>query len=151
MDKLGSYKLDKAYSKGVEIRLDNAPDVVFLVRLPSMYNRSYTQALYAGMDMSVGEDGIVSTGGNLVVAKYAQEDAFCEHCLISIDGDPVPPSFKDDYPSALAELIEKATDIASHIEEGVAESVKKSPPTSTGKVGGAGRKSSTEQLSSAVG
>jgi hypothetical protein len=151
MDKLGSYKLDKAYSDGVEIRLDNAPEVIFMVRLPSMYNRAYTQALYAGMEMDVGEDGKVTGTTNIMDAKYAQEDAFCDHCLASIDGEPISPSFQNDYPSAVAELMEKATELAGHIEEGVADSVKKSPTTSHGKGDGAARKSSTASLNSVAG
>ena len=44
MNKLASYKLDKAFTDGVDIYLDAAPDCAFRVRLPSQYNRVYTQA-----------------------------------------------------------------------------------------------------------
>ena len=116
MDKLSAYKLDNAYTGGVELTLDNAPDVIFMVRLPSMYNRAYTQALYSGMHMEVNDDGTVTGDTNIMDAKYAQEDAFVAHCLVSIDGEPLSKSFADDYPAALAELMEKATALATSID-----------------------------------
>ena len=151
MDKLSRYKLDKGFTDGVDIILDNAPDVTFRVRLPSQYNRGYTQALYGGMEWSIGDDGSVKPGGSLMSARYAQEDAFLAHCLLAIDGEPVPAGFRDDYPSALSELMEKATELANAIEEKVTESVKKSPTSSTGKGSGQGVKGSTMSLTSAAG
>ena len=148
MDKLSAYKLDNAYTGGVELTLDNAPDVIFMVRLPSMYNRAYTQALYSGMHMEVNDDGTVTGDTNIMDAKYAQEDAFVAHCLVSIDGEPLSKSFADDYPAALAELMEKATALATSIEEKVTESVKKSPTTSHGKSGGRVETKSTMPLNS---
>lgn len=150
MDKLNAYKLDKAFTKGVDIELDDAPGVVFTVRLPSQYNRAYAQALFGAMDLKVGDDGQVNTS-NLMTTKYAQEDAFVQHCLIAIDGEEVPGDFLRDYPSAVTELMEKAVELANIIENKVETSVKKSQPTSNGESGGKGRKSSTPSLSSAVG
>jgi hypothetical protein len=150
MDKLGKYRLDRAFTEGVEISLDDAPEVVFLVKLPSQYNRKYTQALYGAMDITVKDDGTVDTK-NLMVTKYAQEDAFVNHCIVSMDGDPLPDSFQEDYPAAVAELVEKANELVSNIEEKVETSVKKSQPTSTGSGDGQEKKASTRNLSSAVG
>ena len=151
MDKLGSYKLNKAFTKGVDIRLDDAPDVCFLIRLPSQYNRAYSQALYGAMDWSIGDDGQVTTGGNLLATRYAQEDSFIQHCLISMDGEPIPDDFPIEYPQALAELMSKATDLTNDLESNVKESVKKSPASSTGKGSGQGAKNSMPSLSSAAG
>ena len=145
MDKLSSYKLDKAFTDGVDIYLDAAPDCAFRVRLPSQYNRVYTQALYAGMefDLSSGE---AKPKGGVMAAKYAQEDAFVAHCLLSIDGDPVPDNFATEYPMALSELMDKASELAESIEKKVADSVEKSQPTSVGSGSGQGKKGFTKSL-----
>jgi len=140
MNKLKAYKLNKAFTDGVDIRLDGA-DVVCKVRLPSQYNRGYTQALYSGIGFEFS-DGLVKPSGSIMDTRYAQEDAFVEHCLLSIDGEPVPDDFAKEYPSALAELMEKSTELANEIEEKVNSTVKKSQPISTGSETGQERKSS---------
>ena len=132
MDKLGKYKLDKSFTDGVLIRLDDAPDVEFMVRLPSQYNRAYTQALYGAMDWSVGDDGKVNTGGNLMDTRYSQLDAFLAHCLLTMDGEPIPDNFATEYPEALDELMTKANELANAISERVDDSVKKSLGSASG-------------------
>lgn len=151
MDKLAAYKLDKAFTDGVDIYLDDAPAVAFRVRLPSQYNRAYSHALYGGMDFAVDDAGNVRHQSSLLDTRYAQEDAFMAHCLVSMDGEPIPPKFTTHYPQALAELLNKATELANDIEARVASSVKKSAPTSTGKADGPGGKSSTGTLKEAAG
>ena len=146
MDKLASYKLDRAFTEGVDITLGAAPDAVFRVRLPSQYNRGYTQMLYGAMQFDISADGSVKPQGGLMQARYAQEDAFIQHCLLSLDGEPIPDTFRTDYPAALAELMEKATALASAIEERVSDTVKKLPGTSDGSESGPGKKSSTVSL-----
>jgi hypothetical protein len=147
MKGLENYKLDKAFTEGVEIRLDDAPDTVFLVKLPSQYNRGYTQALYSGLEWDIGEDGEVKTGGSLIATRYAQEDAFMQFCLETIDGEPVPDNFLADYPAAVAELMAKTNDLVQAIEEKVSKSVGKSSASSSGKKGGQEKSSSTSSLS----
>ena len=153
MDKLSSYKLDRAFTDGVEITLDNAPDVIFRVKLPSVaYNRDYARAIYSGMSLEADSSGEVNVGKvNMMLAKQVQEEAFVAHCIVSIDNEPVPKMFLEDYPDAVAELIDKAGNLNSKLEEKIADSVKKSEATSTGKSGGAGRQDSTPSLSSAAG
>jgi len=151
VNKLKAYKLNKAFTDGVEIRLDDAPDVVFLVRLPSTYNRGYSEALYSGMSMSLDEDGQVKTGSSLMVARYVQEDAFVEHCMVSMDGDPIDDDFQAEYPEAVAELISKAGDLVEAIESKVTDAVGKSQASLSGKDDGLEKKSSTPKLSSAAG
>ena len=148
---LDSYKVDKAFTTGVELRLDAAPDDIFLVRLPSMYNRGYSQAVYSGMDLTPDADGNVGTGVNMMIAKYARDDAFVEQCLVSLNGEPIPQGFIDDYPTAVAELLEKADALTAQLEAKVNDAVKKSQPTSAGKKGGQEKISSTEALSRAAG
>ena len=147
MKKLGAYKLNKAFTDGVEIRLDQAPDVVFLVKLPSSYNRGYSEALYSGMSMSLDDKGEIKAGTSLVAARYVQVDAFVDYCLVSIDGEPVPDEFKDEYPEAVAELISKAGDLVEDIESKVADAVGKSQASSNGSPDGQEKKSSTPKLS----
>ena len=149
MDKLKAYKLDKAFTDGVDIRLDGA-DVLCKVRLPSQYNRGYTQALYSGIGFEFS-DGLVKPSGSVMDTRYAQEDAFIEHCLLSIDGEAVPADFATDYPTALAEIMEKATELANAIEEKVNTTVKKSRPTLAGKGTGQGKSDSTPSLNSEAG
>ena len=141
MKKLAAYKLDKSFTDGVTIRLDNAPDVEFAVVLPSPYNRAYSQALYGAMNWSM-EDGKVQTGGGIMDTRYAQEDAFLDHCLKSIDGEPAPENFRTDYPEALAELMVKAEELAEAVTDKVDTSVKKSPASSDGKDNGQDGRSS---------
>lgn len=144
---LDSYKLDKAFTEGVEIRLDNAPDVVFLVKLPSQYNRGYTQALYSGLTWDFDDKGEVQAGGSLVATRYMQEDAFVEFCLESIDGEPVPENFQRDYPAAIKELMEKTSELVQELESKVTKTVGKSSASSSGKGSGQVRNDSTESLS----
>ncbi len=150
MKGLKAYKLDKAFTDGVVIRLEDAPDVAFLVRLPSGYNRAYTQAVYGGMRFDLDDEGNVKPGGSLLETKYAQEDAFMEHCLVSIDGEPVPDNFAVDYPRALQELMSKAQELANALDEQVDDAVKKSPATSNGSTDGEVKKSSMQHLQSAA-
>jgi hypothetical protein len=147
MNKLKAYKLDNAFTDGVDIRLDLNPDVVFLVKLPSTYNRGYSEALYSGMSMSLDDNGEVKSGTSLVAARYVQADAFVEHCLVSIDGEPVPDDFGEVYPDAVTELISKASDLVEAIESKVADAVGKSQASSNGKPDGQEKKSSTPELS----
>lgn len=146
MKGLEKYKLDKAFTKGTIIYLDSAPHVEFLVKLPSPYNRGYTQGLYGAMDFSIDGEGEVKAGGGLISAKYAQEDAFLDHCLVSIDGEPVPKEFSVEYPEALQELMSKATELANAITERVDDSVKKSSASSDGSETGEAKKSSMPTL-----
>jgi hypothetical protein len=145
MNKLKAYKLDKSFTDGVDIPLDDA-DVTCRVRLPSQYNRGYTQALYGGIDFEFSDDGRVKPSGSIMDTRYAQEDAFIKHCLLSIDGEDVPDNFAADYPSALAELMTKATELANAIEEKVSDAVGKSLGTSSGKDGGQAKSASTLSL-----
>ena len=147
---LDAYRLDRAFTDGVEIRLDDAPDVVFLVRLPSRYNRAYSRSMYEAMKVDGEGTEVRVTATNLVNVKFVQEDAFVQHCLISIDGEPVPAGFQAEYPVAVEELVEKANALVSKIEERVEESVKKSRTTSHGNASGAAKKSSTTSLNSEV-
>lgn len=151
MKGLDHYKIDKAFTEGVEIRLDGAPDTVFLVKLPSQYNRGYTRAMYSGLRWDIDDDGQVKAGGSLVETRYVQEDAFMEYCLISIDGEPVPENFLQEYPAAVTELMTKTSDLVQSLEEKVSTTVKKSQASSTGKRSGQGRSDSTASLSSAAG
>lgn len=147
---LDKYKLDKAFTEGVDIRLDDSPEDVFRVKLPSQYNRGYTQAMYSAMDWSYDDDGKVRTGGNLMGTRFAQEDAFIKFCLVSLNGEPLPDGFADEFPRAVTELISKAQDLANEIEERVSDSTKKSSASSAGKESGLEKSGSTSDLKKAV-
>lgn len=140
---LSAYKLDKAFTEGVDIRLDKAPDDVFKVKLPSQYNRGYTSAVYGTMTVDI-QDGEVKAGGNMIATRHKQEDAFIEHCVVSLNGEPLPEDFAVEYPEAVLELMEKAGDLARDIDAKVETTVKKSSASSTGKRSGQVEKSSTE-------
>lgn len=151
---LDSYKLHKAFTEGVVIRLDKAPDDEFRVKLPSQYNREYTRAQYEGVDLDISPDGTVNAANGgavmLLVAKKAQEDAFCNHCIKSWNGGPLPENFAEEYPEALYELMEKATEMAEEINSRVDTAVKKSPASSPSSKSGQERKSSTSSLSKRI-
>ena len=150
MNSLKKYKLDKAFTEGVTMYLDDAPDVAFLVKLPSAYNRAYSQALYGSLDWSM-EEGQVKTGGGLMATHYLQQDAFIEHCLISADGEPIPADFAAEYPTALAELMEKANELAAEITEKVETSAKKLSVSSSGSENGQDGNSSMPDLKTKAG
>jgi hypothetical protein len=150
MKGLSKYKLNKAFTEGVDIRLDDAPDVVFRVRLPSQYNRGYTQALYSGLEWSL-EDGEVKTGGSMIATRYVQTDAFMEHCLVSIDGEPVPDSFAEEYPEAVSELMNKTSELVEELESKVESTVGKSQTSSPGSESGQEKKPSIQSLSREAG
>jgi len=146
---LERYKLDKAFTDGVEIRLDDAPNDVFTVTLPSQYNREYMTAMYSGIEMD-RSGGVVSTGASVLSTRYAQIDAFMSVCLKSLNGEPIPADFMKHYPAAVDELMVKATEAAELIDEKVEQNVKKSSALSGGKVNGQAEKISTAALSAAV-
>jgi hypothetical protein len=146
MKGLSKYKLNKAFTEGVDIRLDDAPDVVFRVKLPSQYNRAYTQAMYSSMEFDVSDDGTVKPGGDLVDMRYAAEDAFMNHCLISVDGEPIPSDFAEVYAPAIPELMDKAQELANAIDSKVDDAVGKSSTSSTGSTSGEEKSPSTLDL-----
>lgn len=147
---LDNYKLHKAFTEGVVIRLDQAPDDAFLVKLPSQYNREYTRAQYEGVELDVSPNGEVTAANGgammLLVASDNQNKAFCNHCIVSLNGKPLPNDFIDCYPEALNELMVKANEMAEEINSRVAKTVKKSQDSSTGKTSGQARKTSTASL-----
>jgi len=150
MDKLKSYKLDCAFTDGVCIRLDNAPDVEFMVRLPSQYNRAYTQALYGALDWSLNDEGDIKPGGNVLDTRFHQIDAFIGHCLLSVDGEPAPDNFSTEYPGAVDELMIKANELANAISERVDDSVGKSSGSASGDHDGLDGRSFMPPLSNAA-
>lgn len=135
LDKLKAYRINSAYTEGVDIYLDDARDVAFRVVLPGPYNRPYIAELYSDINISFDEDDTATS--NLIVAANAQIEAFMKHCLISIDGEPPPENFERDYPKALEELMKKAQELVVKIESEVEKASKKLSPTSIGNVGGA--------------
>lgn len=135
LDKLKSYRINNAYTEGVIINLDDADDVDFLVKLPGPYNRPYIAAIYGDIDIDMS--GETSNKINVLRTREVQEKAFLDHCLVSIDGEVPPKDFAELYPAALEELMSKATAKVEEISARVDAGIKKSQPTSIGKVAGA--------------
>jgi hypothetical protein len=135
LDKLKRYRVDSAYTQGVVITLDEAPDVEFLVRLPGKHNRAYIAEMYGAVEFSL--DGEVpNVTRTFSEMQDLQERAFLKHCLLSIDGEPVPPDFAAEYPDALEELMAKANKMAQAHQEGADAAKKKSVTTFDGSVAG---------------
>ena len=139
LDKLSKYRVDKAFTEGVIINLDDAPDVDFLVKLPGQYNRSYMAALYGAIEIDFDDEGNAATKTNVLKARDMQEAAFVDHCLVSIDGEAPPDNFAQEYPMALEELVRKANDLLEAMSDDVEEAVKKSAPSLVGNASGATR------------
>lgn len=148
---LDRYKLDKAFTEGVDLRLDDAPDDVFRVRLPSKYNRPYSQGLYGGSAIPLDEKGELKGASGLIAWGHAQFDAFVQHCMISLNGEPIPADFHETHPAAVEELMEKAAEQAADLDEKVSLTVKKSSASSSGKASGQDGKSSISDLRSQAG
>lgn len=159
---LEQYRLDDAFTEGVDIRLDEVPDHVFRVVLPSMYLRPYAVAMADDMAAiirpavesddageGVGTDVVVdikpspSVRFNPVEMTFRQQEAFFRHCVKSMDGEPVPADFLATYPQVVTMLREKANELAEEINERVAVTVKKSPASSDGSGTGMDAKTST--------
>jgi hypothetical protein len=136
LDKLKSYRVDSAYTTGVTITLPKAPDVAFQVVLPGKHNRAYIADVYGALQLTMDGD-ISSVQTSVLEARERQEQAFLRHCLKSIDGEPVPDSFADEYPEALEELMAKANEMALALQEDADDAEKKSVPTSAGSIVGA--------------
>ena len=136
LDKLNKYKINKAFTEGVDIVLDDAPDVVFKVKLPGQYNRAYIADIYQSVDIDYSNDGAVTPKGNVMDARQVQIDAFVEHCLVSIDGEPVPQNFAEEYLPAIEDLMVKASELVESIQTLEDEAVKKSQLSSAGKIAG---------------
>jgi len=137
IEKLGKYRVDKAFTEGVQLSLDEAPSVIFIVRLPGQYNRAYMAGLYGAIEVDFNEKGESSTTTNVLAARDLQEAAFVSHCLVSIDGEPLPGDFAAEYPKAVDELMGKANDALATIEGVVEDAVKKSRPSLVGSADGA--------------
>ena len=151
MDVLENYKLDRAFSEGVEIILEKAPGAVFLVKLPSTHNREFARALYSGVGFELDDSGEFKPTGSIIEATYAQQDAFVKGCIVSVNNEPVPTGFAEKYPEALAELMEKARALADELDAGIDEAVKKPPTISSGNKSGPGSGSSIEPSLKAAG
>ena len=137
LDKLSKYKVNKAFTEGVDIYLDDAPDVCFKVRLPGQYNRAYMAEMYGSIEVDFTEDGEAKTKTNVLKARDTQERAFLKHCIISIDGEPAPDDFVINFPAALEELSSKAVKLLEGLEKAVDEGAKKSQPSLVGSESGA--------------
>jgi hypothetical protein len=143
---LEKYKLDKSFTEGVDVVLEDVPEHTFRIRLPSQYNRAYMSAMYSGIDVENLSE-TMKKGGSVLQTRYAQQDAFINTCLISMDGEPIPADFFVEYAPLLDVLMAKANELANDIENRVEDNVKKSPSSSVGKANGRAGKSSTVALS----
>lgn len=136
MDKLSKYRVDKGYTEGVHLTLDNAPDVDFLVKLPGPHNRAYMAEVYGRINIDMSSDE-VELSLSALDAKTIQEESFVKHCIMSIDGEPAPEDFLEQYPDAVSELMSKAQAIVNKLMGVVEDGVKKLVPISTGNNAGA--------------
>lgn len=135
-DKFPKYRVNSAFTEGVEIQLDHYPGVVAVVRLPGQHNRPYQQAIFGSMEIDA--NGVVGmTSSSALDAKNRLVDAFIAHCIVSIAGEEPDESLRDELLPMTEELMEKATEIAANLDTVVDDASKKSLPTSIGNVGGA--------------
>jgi len=137
LDKLSKYRVNKAFTEGVDIHLDDAPDVCFRVKLPGQYNRAYMAEMYGSIEVDFNEAGEAKTKTNILKARDTQELAFIKHCLVSIDGEPAPDNFASDFPLALEELLLKSNKLLEGLDKAVDEGSKKSQPSLVGSTSGA--------------
>lgn len=126
LDGLSAYAVNTAYRDGVIITLDEAPDYKFRVVLPGGNNRAYLAAM--AKEMSVDR--------NEIDTYLLSEQLFLEHCLVSINDEPVPADFHLTHTPALQEIMRKATDMAAEIQEESGDAAKKSVTTSSGRIAG---------------
>jgi hypothetical protein len=126
LDGLNGYATNPAFYDGVTITLDDAPDYQFLVILPGADNRAYLAALAKEIGVERGE----------IDTYLVSERLFLDHCLVSINGEPIPDNFHITHKRALKAIMAKASEMSAAIQEEVAEAEKKSVTTSNGSIDG---------------
>lgn len=120
-----THGLDAAITKGKVYILDSNKDYEFLVRLPSEYNKAYQNQVSGALKMSYDDEGGVVMGATMLEFREAQRAAFLAHCLMSINGEPVPKEFSDNFTRVIDELFALANDDAAAIDGAVKDAVKK--------------------------
>lgn len=125
---LDAYKMPKSVSEGVEIPLEDAPEVVCVVKLPTTYNKPFRS--YIMDNLKVGPSGMVEQP--LHEVDQIRREGFLETCLvmISVEGVPVadPKAFFVEYPIAEDEVFANATKMAKELEEKTEDKAKKPKP-----------------------
>lgn len=136
-DGLAHYQTNEAFTRGVVIKLDHAPEYEFLVALPGRANRAFIHEAFAAVDVDV-QDGKVVPNFKQGAVKAAEDRrrAFINHCLKSVNGEPIPANFELDYAAALDELQQKAENLAEKIDKEIDEAAKKSVPSLVGSTDG---------------
>ena len=120
-----THGLDTAITEGKEFKLAGNDEYTFLVKVPSQHNKPFRNAIAASLDMSYGDDGEVKMNSNIVQFRQKQSEAFVSHCMVSINGEPVPADFGDKFPTVVEELMEAADKVAQAIDGEVEDAVKK--------------------------
>lgn len=122
-------------------------DASFYVQLPTSANKRYERAVAAGMarrDPDSGEFSVIDF--DMADVFDVQHRAFLKSCVIRVEGagfDFDADDFYRDYPDAVEELFNIATEKASIKEREAAETTGKSQDSSSGQESGRGEKSST--------
>lgn len=121
-------------------------DAVFVVALPTRWNKQYTTAWQMALANESGEDFKIKTGASSVVSMMgAQQKAFAEHCIL--ESPLSTEELLGDYVPLLDILHEKANELA-RIEEERADTLgKKLLITSSGTANGKDRSNSMKNSS----
>lgn len=129
-------------------------DVDFYVRLPTSANKRFERELASSMAARDPESGQFTQRTNASMREIleAQHLAFLRTSVVRVEGlDFDPDQFYSDYPEAVDELYNLATERAMADEEAAAEGVGKSEPSSTGQDDGPGSRISTKAWKKAAG
>jgi hypothetical protein len=119
-----THTLDRSITHGIEMTLDGNPDYVWVVKVPSQYNRAYSIAAAGSARIRFSEDGETSVAAGLE-ALEAQRRAFFDHCIVSVNGESVPSDFYAEFPNVVQELYARAIEAAAKLSEKVEDTAGK--------------------------
>lgn len=121
----------------------NIDDARFVIELPSRWNRRYVRGWQERMAEGLNDDGKYEGSKSVAASKLMdyQHTSFAENCFV--ESPLTAEELIDEYYPLLESLFEAASVLVKEKEEAADALVGKLSPSSSGKLNGAGKLSST--------
>lgn len=117
---LDKYKLPLCLTEGVEITLDDAPEVKITVAMPISSNRKFAFGWAKRLPMT--QDGKFEA--NPFDVMEAQRAELIDSCILKLEGVDKPETFFSDYPLVIEELWSKVQELLPNYEKQLEEESK---------------------------
>lgn len=117
---LDKYKLPLCLTEGVEITLDDAPEVKITVAMPISSNRKFAFGWAKRLPMN--QDGKFEA--NPFDVMEAQRAEFINSCILKLEGVDKPETFFSDYPLVIEELWNKVQNLLPNYEKQLEDEAK---------------------------